>query len=157
MTDFRYVLERPAIDLHQRHFEGSRGGIIYIGTWLWQGRSSDPCLVLLHGARPVRKGRTVPVIIPLAEAWRWAMHGDVGDPAHCAQSVQEWLTAGLLPGHPMASRDKLQVMSLINDLLPDLINMPPAPRREASRSVGEVYKTDMQTGEVEIREVKANV
>lgn len=85
------------------------------------------------------------------------MHGDVGDPIHCAQSIHDWLVAGLLPGHSMSSQDRLRIMSLINDALPDLINMPPAPHRERGRCVGEVYKTDLQTGETEIREVTSNV
>lgn len=156
-------LDRPAIDLSKRHFEGERNGIVYIGTWLNDTdhpTRSEPCLVLLHAARPVKAGRTVPIIIPLSECWRWAAHGDVGDPEHCADQIAAWLRAGYLPGDPSSLRDMLGVMDLINSRLPDLISMPPKPAGDMrnAAAIGEIRAIDRETGRVITeQEVKIHV
>lgn len=146
--------ERPAIDLKRRHFEGSKHGIIYVGTWLNDPKSrnrSQPCLVLLHGSRAIAQGRTVPCIIALDQAWRWAAHGDVGDPEHCGRIVHEWLEKGYLPGSPHSAKDKIRVLDVINERLPDLICIPPQPKADASPAIGEIIAIDRSTGRV-IRE-----
>jgi len=147
-------IERPAIDLRRRHFERRKHGMIIIGTWLRDGNRQQPCLVLLHGARPVARGRTIPVIIPLESAWRWAAHGDVGDPAHCSEMALEWMGDGLLPGN--GTRGAVCILDAINESLPDLIAMPPAPRGEV-QTLGDLIITNRQTGEVTEREMKQDV
>lgn len=141
-------LERPALDLRRRRFEGSRHGIVVVGSWLNErGRSSQPCLVLLHPARPVAAGKTVPCVVPLSEAWRWAAHGDVGDPEHVARVVNDWLANGYLPGNIHSRRDRLAVLDAVNFYLPDLISMPPQPPADTA-PVGEIVAIDRDTGRV---------
>lgn len=145
-----HALGRPAIDLTKRHFEGSKHGIVYVGTWLNDPASltrSQPCLVLLHGSRPISAGRTVPCIIALDQAWRWAAHGDVGDPEHCGRIVADWLRAGYLPGDVTNPNDRLRVLDVVNTRLPDLINMPPKPKGDTA-AIGEAVQIDRQTGRI---------
>ena len=147
-------IERPAIDLRRRAFERSKHGIVVIGTWLRDGNRTQPCLVLLHGSRPISRGRTIPVIIPLESAWKWAAHVDVGDPEHCRKMANEWLGDGLLPGSGVSGA--LNILDVINDNLTDLIRMPPAPRGEV-QSLGDLIITNRETGEVTEREMIQDV
>ena len=147
-------VERPAIDLRRRAFERRKHGIVIIGTWYREGNRTQPCLVLLHGSRPIRRGRTIPVIIPLDQAWRWAAHADVGDPVHCGRVAREWLADGLLPGD--GAIGALNILDAINDNLTDLIRMPPAPKGE-TQVLGDVIITNRLTGEVTEREMKQDV
>lgn len=145
-------LVRPAINLAHRHFERRRHGIIVIGTWLTDGNRTQPCMVLLHGSRPIAAGRTVPVIIPLAEGWRYAVTqerggGTIGDPDHASASINEWLMKGLLPGNPWNPRDHLKVLDAINENLRDLLAMPPKPRF-GDYAVGDIVIKDRATGKV---------
>lgn len=159
----RYMVERPALDLRIRQFERQKHGMVCIGTWFHDPDTGadEPCLALLHAGRPVVSGRTVPVIIPLSEAWRWAMHGEVGDPEHCGIAVSNWLLDGLLPGNPHSARDRIKVLDAINESLSDLIAMPPAPRDFGPRKsigFGEMSLIDASTGAtVAQREVKSDV
>ena len=147
-------IERPAIDLRRRHFERRKHGIIVIGTWLRDGNSTQPCLVLLHGSRPIARGRTIPVIIPLESAWRWAAHSEIGDPLHARRKANEWLADGLLPG--TGAMGAVHILDAINDSLPDLIAMPPAPKGEV-QTFGDIIITNRSTGEVTEREMKQDV
>lgn len=147
-------IERPALDLRKRLFERRKHGIIIIGTWLRDGNHTQPCLVLLHGSRPVARGKTIPCIIPLESAWKWAAHIDVGDPEHCRKMANEWMDDGLLPGSGAAGA--VNILDAVNDNLTDLIRMPPAPRGEV-QTLGEVIITNRQTGEVTEREMKQDV
>lgn len=158
----RAYIEAPALDLRRRHFEGSRNGIVVVGSWIRTDDSPipQPCLVLLHPTRPIAKGRTIPVVIPLGEAWRWAAHGDVGDPEHCGARTFQWLAEGLLPGNPHSARDRMRILDTINHYLPDLLAMPPAPAAERPRkapSFGEITITNKATGETRQREVTRDV
>lgn len=124
----RLILERPALDLRYRHFERQKHGMHIIGAWLRDETGDyDPCIVLLHASRPIVPGRTTPCIIPLREAWRWAAHGDVGDPSHVARVVNDWIASGALPGNVWIKRDRLAVLDAVNENLPDLFTMPPRP------------------------------
>lgn len=144
----------PALNLDQCQFETTKNGIIVIGTWLREGRRKfEPCLVLLHGGRPVQAGRTVPIVIKQADAWKWALHGEVGDPAHCVQAIISWLHLGLLPGHPSNKRDHIRIMEAVNSRLPDLIAMPPKPKGD-QYIVADATMTNTTTGETIEHEVK---
>lgn len=149
------TIEPFAIDLAKRQFEAVHKGILVIGTWLRTGtRDWEPCMVLVHAHRPIRRGRTVPVVIKLSDAWRWAMHGEVGDPAHCVGAIIQWLHHGYLPGNPASKADLLIVMEAINSRLPDLIAMPPRPVGDLE-TVAEMTVKNRETGEIiEEREVK---
>lgn len=161
----RHLAERPAIDLRIRLFERRKHGILIIGTWMHDATDpsepDQPCLVLLHGGRDVRAGATVPVIIPLSQAWMWAAHGDVGDPVHCGRQVAEWLADGILPGNVHSPKDRLKVLDAINEALPDLLKMPPPPMDFGPRrrvSFGEMSIIDAATGRVlDQREVANHV
>lgn len=139
----------PALDLTKRQFEATHKGILVIGTWFRaEGQNGwEPCMVLLHAFRPIRSGRTIPVVIKLRDAWRWAMHGDVGDPAHCVASIIEWLHYGYLPGNPASKADHLIVMEAINSRLPDLITMPPRPVGDKV-TVADMVIKNRETGEI---------
>jgi len=158
----RAYVEAPALDLRRRHFEGNRNGIVVVGSWIRtdNGKSPEPCMVLLDPTRLIAKGRTVPVVIPLREAWRWASHGDVGDPEHCGARTFEWLAEGLLPGNPHSPRDRMRILDTINHYLPDLLAMPPAPKADKPRrgaSFGEIIVTNRNTGQTRHAEVTRDV
>ena len=143
------------LNLNHRHWEANINGLILIGSWARISRRHwEPCMVLLHPLRPIQAGKTVPIIIYLKDAWRWAMHGDVGDPAHCVKQIITWLAEGLLPGSPGSKADHMRIIDAINRRLPDLIAMPPRPKGD-EYAVAEVTMLNKQTGEVIIeREIK---
>lgn len=143
----RSMIERPAIDLRYQHFKSEKHGITIIGTWLNDGNDSQPCMVLLHSGRDVRPGKTVPCIIALDQAWRWAFHGEVGDPAHCARLVATWIGTGALPGSVWNQKDRMQVADAVNSRLPDLLAMPPRPRI-GTLIIGEASITEKDSGKV---------
>lgn len=147
-------IERPAIDLRRRMFERRKHGIVIIGTWLRDGNHTQPCLVLLHGSRPIARGRTIPCIIAMDAAWKWAAHVDVGDPEHCRKMADEWMRDGLLPGDGVTGA--VHILDAVNDSLRDLYAMPPAPKGEV-QLLGELIMTNTKTGEVIEREMKQNV
>lgn len=150
-------IERPALDLSKLHFKSERNGILILGTWLFTDQRWRPCMVLLHANRPIQRGRTIPVVIPLSEAWRWAMHGEVGDPAHCVAQIIEWTHHGYLPGNPASKKDHMRIMDAIDSRLPDLIAMPPRPKGETV-AIGEATMINAKTGEViDQREVRNDV
>lgn len=144
----------PALNLNQRHFEANKNGIIVIGTWLREGRRTfEPCLVLLHAGRPVQAGHTVPIVIKQTDAWKWALHGEVGDPAHCVASIIKWLHLELLPGDPANKRDHIRIMEAVNSRLTDLIAMPPKPKGD-QHIVADAIMTNTTTGATIEHEVK---
>jgi hypothetical protein len=149
-------IHRPAIDLRKRAFEGSKHGIVFIGTWLRDGNHTQPCLVLLHGLRPIARGRTIPCIIALDSAWKWAAHSGVGDPEHCGRLSSEWIADGLLPGNPHSAADKMAVLDVVNSRLSDLIAMPPAPKGER-QVFGDIIITNRLTGDVTERSMIQDV
>lgn len=154
---FITAIAPPALDLRQRHFETTANGMHVIGTWYRHDRRKfEPCLVLLHASRPIKAGRTVPIVILLSDAWRWAFHGNVGDPAHCVGQIIKWLHAELLPGNPANKPDHLKVMEAINSRLTDLIAMPPRPKGEAV-VIADAIITDQNSGKTIEQEVITDV
>lgn len=128
------TIDRPTLKLDQRHFTRIKNGFEVIGTWYqtedtrWRWKE---CLVVLPEIR--RKGkRLVPVIIPLTEAWKWAMHGEVGDPGHVFEKTVEWFNEGILPGVAGNKRDHMRLLDAINNCLTELIAMPPRPKGDTA-------------------------
>jgi hypothetical protein len=140
------TIEKHALDLNNVQFETRKHGIIVLGSWVRVDNRWQPCLVLLHGSRPVARNKTMPIVIPLSESWRWALHGEVGDPAHCVQKIIEWLHYGWLPGNPANKNDHIKIMDAINTRLPDLIAMPPKPKGELY-TIGEAIIRNVTSGE----------
>lgn len=151
---------QPTLDLNKHTFWDTINGIHVVGTWAHrprQGVKWKPCLALLHAGRPVTHRHQRPVVILLDDAWRWAMHGDVGDPAHCVASTADWLEAGRLPGSPWNKADYMRIVDAINRRLPDLIAMPPRPKGETA-AIGEATMLDAKTGRIiEEREIRVDV
>lgn len=154
-------LIRPALDLNQVHFQRIKNGIRVMGTWLFKGNKHAPCLVLTPAGSMPLAGVVVPVVIPLSEAWRYAVTrepgGDtIGDPTHVCIAINEWLGSGILPGNPHNPRDHFAVLDAINDNIRDLYAMPP---RRPTRAVivGEAITTNLETGASEVSEIKDHV
>lgn len=154
-------LIQPALDMSQYHFQRYKNGIRITGTWLFEGRKHAPALVLTPASNLPISGVCVPVVIPLREAWRYAVTKEVGgdtigDPDHVCISINEWLGEGILPGNPWNARDHFAILDAINDNLRDLYNMPP---RRPTRAVvvGEVTITNQDTGKSETKELTDHV
>lgn len=157
MTD-TYKGPIPALDLTLQAFDRTLRGVRVIGSW-WLDQNGvkmpRPCLVLLHPYRRVRAGRTVPVVIHLEDAWKWApdtldpLVGEMrrdGGPTWASRTIRGWLEEGLLPGNPLNPTDRLAVMDAIVDSLRDLIHMPPLPPRKSRLILGEIEIVDENTG-----------
>lgn len=143
----------PALNLAKTHFWDTINGIHVIGTWhSTKPRRWKPCMVLLHAGRPISARHQTPIIIPLTEAWRWAMHGEVGDPGHCVAQCMKWMAAGFLPGNFQNKRDYMRIIDAINRRLPDLIAMPPRPVSGDQVAIGEVTAIDKDTGKILIEQ-----
>lgn len=151
------TLDRPTLKLDQRHFTRFKHGFEVIGTWYqtedtrWRWKE---CLVVLPATLPTGRRHT-PVIIPLTEAWKWAMHGDVGDPAHVFEKTAEWFSQGVLPGVAGNKRDHMRLLDAINDCLTELIAMPPRPKSDTA-AIGDILITKA-TGETTEHEVRNDV
>lgn len=145
----------PVLRLDQAHFERVKHQFRITGTWHKVGRKSwEPCLAITPRIRwPGR--RIVPVIIPLSSAWKWAMHGEIGDPGHVFAKTAEWFVTGILPGAAGNKRDHMQLLNAINESLPDLITMPPRPRGETATIAEVMIRKD--TGEIIEREITNDV
>lgn len=144
-------LIRPAIDLTRYHFARSIHGISCIGTWLTDEKTgrTQPCLVLLHHLRPIKAGRTVPIIIAMDQLWRYAKSDDrtIGDPEHVCIQINDWLANGLLPGSVYNPKDHFRVLDAINECIRDIYHMPPKPH-EGSYAIGDVTIRNKETGEI---------
>ena len=144
----------PVLDLNKRHFELTAHGILVIGTWYRHSRTRwEPCLAMTYANRPIHPEITRPIIILLKDAWKWALHGEVGDPAHCVASIIEWLHEGLLPGSPANKRDHMNVMDAVNRRLTDLIAMPPRPKGD-EYAIADAVMVNKLTGEIVEKEIK---
>ena len=118
---------RPALDLRFQHFSHMHRGIRIIGTW-WmdeESGSAEPCLVLMDGLRPMRRGRTIPCVIRLSDMWAWTR--EEGEPAYIAEAIADWMLSGALPGDPHSKPDVIRIYDAVQSRLRDLYAMPPAP------------------------------
>ncbi|MGN7869558.1 hypothetical protein [Paracoccus sp. 22332] len=158
-ADNAYKGPIPALDLSLTAFDRQIGPVRVIGSW-WldeQGmKMPRPCLVLLHPLRRVRAGVTVPVVIKLDDAWKWApdtpdpipglnTHTE-GGPTWAKRTIAGWLREGLLPGNPNSLPDLIAVAGAIIDSLRDLIHMPPLPPRKSKLVLAEVEIVNTNTG-----------
>jgi len=144
-------LIRPSLNLEIKAFDRTKHGIRVIGTWHVddsQRGKSQPCLVLLDAMRPLQPGRTVPIVILMNDAWKFAVSDDreLGDRQHATYSITEWIMENLLPNNVLG------ILDAINDSLRDLYNMPPKPR-EGAYAIGDLVMKDSETGET-IKEVE---
>lgn len=147
------LAERPVIDLSQVAFEHTCRGILILGTWFMdpETRQSQPCLALLDARRKVRRGYTIPCIIPLDQAWIWTR--EIGDHAHVARTIAEWVSIGALPGSVTNQNDFHAVLDAIQSRLRDLLTMPPLPvsaaiKHGAAPAVGDLVITERTSGKV---------
>jgi hypothetical protein len=148
-------LDRHTLDLRQRHFTRVKHGFEVIGTWYQDDETRwrwKPCLAIIPA---IKWHKVTPVIIPLESAWKWALHGDVGDPLHCLQKTAEWFGKGYLPGAPMNKRDHMRLYDAINESLPDLIAMPPRPKGDTVAIADVIIRRE--TGEIIEREIHNDV
>lgn len=118
---------KPVLDLELRHFETTVNGILVIGTWFMDEdtRRSQPALVLIDATRRVKRGRVMPCVIALDQAWRWTL--EMGEPEHVWPLIRQWIRLGALPGNPLNDRDMWAVFDAVQSRLRDLISMPPMP------------------------------
>lgn len=118
---------RPALDLRFQHFSHMHRGIRIIGTW-WmdeESGSAEPCLVLMDGLRPMRRGRVIPCVIRLSDMWAWTR--EEGEPAYIAEAIADWMRSGAMPGNPHSKPDVIRIYDAVQSRLRDLYAMPPAP------------------------------
>ena len=155
-------LLRPALDLSIYHSQRICHGIRVTLTWLFEGSNKHgPCMVLTPAHSLPLPGVVRPVVIPMREAWRYAMTkengGDtIGDPEWVCLAVNDWLGNGYLPGNPHNPRDHFAVVDAINDNLRDLFSMP--PRRPTRREViADATITNRSTGKSVTQEVENHV
>lgn len=150
----------PALDLSLTAFDRTIRGIRVIGSW-WLDQNGtkppQPCLVLLHPYRRVAPGRVVPIVIHIADIWKWdpgtpdpvvIEQPRDGGPTWASRTIRTWLEDGLLPGNPMNPADRLAVYDAIVDSLRDLRHMPRLPPRKSSRLLGEISMVNETTGEI---------
>ncbi|MDB6178995.1 hypothetical protein PAF17_16000 [Paracoccus sp. Z330] len=125
------VSRRPVLDLELRDFETTINGIHVIGTWFMdeETRRSQPCLVLMDATRRTKRGRVIPCVITLDQAWRWAP--DIGEPEHCWPIIRDWIKRGALPGSAANDRDLWAVLGAVHSRLRDMMMMPPIPAKGA--------------------------
>lgn len=152
----KFTLNRkPVIDLELRHFETKVNGILVIGTWFMdeETRRSQPALVLIDATRRLKRGRVVPCVIALDQAWRWTV--EMGEPEHVWPLIRRWIREGALPGNHLNNRDLWAVFDAVQSRLRDLIAMPPMPAAGAIKHgtapenhVGVVTIRNESSGEV---------
>jgi hypothetical protein len=114
----------------------------------------EPCMVLVDAGRTVSAKHTMPVVIYLDNAWRFAVSEDprVGDRLHTKISITEWIDTGMLSG------TFINILSAINENLRDLYNMPPKPPFIGDYAIGDIIIKDRLSGSVlSETEMKNNV
>jgi hypothetical protein len=153
-------LYRPALNMGQYHFQRYKNGIRVTGTWLFESNKHAPCLVLTPASALPIAGTVTPIVIPLREAWRYAVtkaHGGdtIGDPEHTGMAINEWLGSGILPGNPWNKRDHFAILDAINDNLRDLYDMP--PHRPTERVIVGEFTTITANGRSQTMEIADNV
>jgi hypothetical protein len=138
----------------------THGDITTMLTWDFADDARDPCLVLAPTFAP-RDGRQVRiVVIRLKDAWLWSRdhNDDTEMEAFARQGVKitgdQWQRAcaayyavilGFDPNNAGVVR---RVRGIIEDAIPDLHIMPPAPERETHETGVIADLTDLATGEV---------
>ncbi|MBO3760367.1 hypothetical protein [Ciceribacter sp. L1K22] len=130
------------LDLSKRQWTKTRDGITAIGTWLRQGDTIRPCMVLVPAGRELDE-RLIPCVVTQDRAWIWSE--DVGDPAEAARTAFQF--AQLLGLSCHEPRTIIRLAMFIHDHLGDLLTIKPFPRDDRA-VVAEVVLTNNTTGQV---------
>jgi hypothetical protein len=109
-----------ALDLTKRHWTHRRRGILAIGTWLQVANGQwRPCMALIR-EDDVGKDGAIPCVVTLDKAYIW--HPPTAEAAHLAMQFCE-----ILRIDTVNRRNVRNLAVFINDMLGDLLSMPPAP------------------------------
>lgn len=143
---------RHAIDLTVTYGPPiARGDITVFRTWLRLVDSWQACLVLVPSRMFISNERVIPCIVPLATAHKWA---DDPDDFH-ERLIMAGHFAANLGFNPMNPKNPMRIMSIIQDLLGELITIPPRPEHAPDQVVSaEMEVIDNQTGKVKEIEVR---
>lgn len=106
-------------------------------------------MVLIRAGRE-KDDRLIPCVITMDRAWIWSE--EIGDPSQSAPLAYQFANIlGLAVGNP---RTVIRLAMFINDMLGDLLNIPPY-QPVSTRTVAEAVIIDHSAGrtvETEIRE-----
>lgn len=137
-----------AIDLEKRLWTKTRGSITAIGTWIRMEDDFRPCMVLIPAGKE-KDDRLIPCVVTQDRAWIWSE--EVGDPAQSAPIAFQFAQSLGLSAHE--PRTVIRLAMFINDMLDDLLHIPPY-QREDEVTVAEVVMTDHTTGRTVETEMK---
>lgn len=141
----------PDLDLNKSVWTKTRGGITAIGTWVRVEGDFRPCMVLIRAGSEY-DDRLVPCVVMQDRAWIW--DEKIGDPAEAAGTIA--LFAPYLGLSLTDAPACIRLSFFINDLLGDLLHIPPyTPDRDAP-VVSEITLINHTTGtsvESEMRDV----
>lgn len=114
--------KKLVLDLTKLHFERQpMGGVVVMGTWMFDRKPAHPCLVLLPGTIEAFADNAKPYIIPLEHAHLWAE--ETGDPRDVAR--MSYFATECLGLNRRNIATVMRVTSLIRDHLGDLLAIPP--------------------------------
>lgn len=131
----------PDLDLAKRVWTKTRGGVTAVGTWIRLDGSYRPCMVMIPAGREYDE-RLVPCVVTQDRAWIWSE--EVGDPAQSAPIAFNFVrTLGLSED----VRTVIRLAMFINDMLGDLLSIPPYQADEKI-SVAEATLIDNGSGKI---------
>lgn len=143
----------PDLDLTVRAWTKDTRGLTAIGTWIRIEGRFRPCMVLIRAGSEY-SDRTVPCVITMDRAFVWYEDPAIGNPYEAALIACQFLE---VLQAPVDQRNVRNLITVVNDLLGDLLSIPPYPEQQLDRPVvAEVVLTDNVTGrtvETEIRDV----
>lgn len=138
-----------ALDLTYSLKEHNRGQITVIQTWFLDD-TKQACLVLVPTHARREKGRFVPGIVTMQEAWRW--DEVTGDPVFAFENSQAFARGlGFNENDP---NTVFSITRIVQELLGDLILQMPFERYVQQQGVADVIVTDANTGKTRELEVK---
>jgi hypothetical protein len=139
------------LDLAQRHFTKVKNGLAFIGTWITMPypEGVKPCLVIIRNGEEKHEA-TMPCVITSDKAHVWSITG-MGDPREAARQASTFCEALRINTD---LKSVIQLHMMIDDLLGDLLHIPPFPPKRDAPVIAEVTMTNQQTGEVKEVELK---
>jgi hypothetical protein len=117
--------ERPVLALKYKAFDQQIRNIRVIGTWFLLDGRHEPCIVLFRRMQPL--AQQTPCIVRLSMAWVFG-EPPIGDPEAAAAIACDF--AHHLGLNPFRNADVIEILTVIQDRIPDLIKIPPAPPME---------------------------
>lgn len=141
----------PDLDLNKSVWTKTRGGITAIGTWVRVEGDFRPCMVLIRAGSEY-DDRLIPCVILQDRAWVY--DEATGDPAEAARTLA--LFAPYLGLALTDARSCMRLMLFINDMLGDLLHIPPYQHDRDAPVVSEITLINHTTGkslESEMRDV----